>query len=382
MTIRSLPAFSLALALATLAMGQADGRTPELRFPLAAGAHTAENLLQMVGQVRGRPLQIDEAMLVRVRGVTFALQHELRLSRSDWLDVASMLLLARGIVLLHDGDDLRVVAAADVGPSQPRGPAVRTAPEVLQRPYRLEVVEVRAKVEADARVLLHSLRPAFSFAAAAHRIALELGDGGLTVRGLSTSVALALRWIDLGEGREPTATPSVAWTDEQLRRWPGGGLTAAELLKQMAAELDANVLWRPEHLSTEPLDLGATRQLAPRAWHAAAAAALGGAGLDLTVLHGGQRLFEVLPSQDELLPVLLARAAVLRPSEVLDTSLPLQPVVTATALRDAGFLAKVPVQLRLQSRVVICTTPGMLLLAGPSDLVRSYLELVPADVGK
>jgi hypothetical protein len=28
------------------------------------------------------------------------------------------------------------------------------------------------------------------------------------------------------------------------------------------------------------------------------------------------------------------------------------------------------------------TTPGMLLLAGPSDLVRSYLELPPGDAGK
>jgi len=28
------------------------------------------------------------------------------------------------------------------------------------------------------------------------------------------------------------------------------------------------------------------------------------------------------------------------------------------------------------------TTPGMLLLAGPSDLVRSYLELLPGDAGK
>lgn len=382
MTIRTLPAFSLAIAFAAVAMGQTDARPPELRFPLAAGAHNAANLLQMVGQVHGRPLPLDESMQARVRDVTFALQHELRLSRSDWMDVASMLLLARGIVLLHDGDDVRVVAAAEVGSNRTKGPAPRTAKEVLERPYRLEVVEVSAGVESDARVMLHSLRPAFSFASAAHRIALELRDGDLVVRGLSTSVAMALRWIDLGEGREATAAPGVAWADEKPRRWPGGGLTAAALLQQMAAELDANVLWQTELLPSEPLDLGAARQLTPRAWHAAAAAALGGAGLDLTVLHGGQRLFEVLPRQDELLPVLLARAAVQRPSEVLDAGLPLQPVVTATTLRDAGFLAKVPVQLRMESRVVICTTPGRLLLAGPSDLVRSYLELVPADAGK
>ncbi|MCA8950861.1 MAG: hypothetical protein KDE27_15260 [Planctomycetes bacterium] len=355
------------------------GGSREPRFPLAAGEHTIQDLLQMVGQVRGRPLATDPNAVRGTDESTLELQRDLFLSATEWEDVASAILLARGIALVHDGEDLTVTALAAISPDgQPT--RERTAAEVLARPYRIEHVVTRFTPNGNPNVMCNAMRPVLAMAIQGAGASLRTDGTDITVAGLSPRVAFALRGLALVDGREVEPAAAVAWPSDAVH-WPGGSMKVPELLELLAESTGANVLWREADRPEAAIDLGAAGELSVAACFTRVATTLAELDFVVTVIHAPQRVFEVLPNRSRFAKVALWRAAVVPAAMVRDPELWPQTVLTTTKMPAGGFAALMPVlaQARRSGNLLVgAMPPDYVLLGGPSPTVATFVAKIEA----
>jgi len=362
-----------------------DQKQPVPRFTLAAGAHDVADLVRMVGEARGSPVDAAADVLERAADRRVTLQRELQLDRDEWEDVATALLHCRGLWLAPDASGrMTVVPAAAEDGTGPGAARARTAAEVLARPYRTDLITVRYASKAEPDVLAASLRPLF--AGRDLSVGMRADGGDVVCEGRTCGVVVALRLLQLADGAEAPAASTVSWPAGTARAWPGGQMGLDEFLAVMAKALEANVVLGPSVAPATRLTLGGATELAPRAWHAAAARLLRDERLALTVVHGRQRLFEVLPLDGPQAGVqILWRAAVMTASEAADPELPLQPVMTFVPLspdETRAALRNVRGLRGMDELLTIGSSPRGVVLAGLSDTVAAVVGAVDPKLAR
>lgn len=357
--------------------------TPPPRFTLAAGAHDLGDLVRMVEQARGKPIEFDRALLEQANDRRVVLQRELQLARQEWEDIATILLHGRGLWLTHDtAGQMSVHTPTSWAAGGGGAPQLRSPQEVLARPYRTEVVTARYPSKGQANVLANSLRPLFMGLTDEAGVSLRADGDDVVCEGITSNVVLALRILTVADGNDVPAQPAPSWPDGTECTWPGGKIELAEFLDLTARTLDANVVRSDAAMPKARLDLGAPGKLAPRAWHATAARLLLDHGVALTIVHGPQRLFEALPLADRGVHLaLLWRATVLPPASAADPDLPVQPVITVVPMNLEEMRAaagKVRARMGRERTLTIGSCPAGLVLAGLSDTVGALVrDLAP-----
>ncbi|MEZ5964179.1 MAG: hypothetical protein R3F56_10075 [Planctomycetota bacterium] len=360
---------------------------PAQRFTLAAGSHSLRELVEIVGLARKQPIDCGDDVWSAGDDSPLTLQRELRLGAEDWEDVATALLYARGLSLTHDADGkLSVLPNRGVAGVSTGKATMRAADEVLRRPYRTELARVRYVSKGDANALAQAMRPLFALRDGAN-VVLRAEDGAVVIEGLTCHTVFVLRAVLVADGADLARTPGPTWSTDRACAWPGGSLDVSALLERMATELDANVLCRAGTLPGERIDTGEAKELAPQEWLATAARLLRRHGLVVTVIHGPQRVFEVLALEDRRTEsCLLWRAAVVSPDTAADPALPVQPVVTMLPMSVAEIRAasgKLRAQMRRDSTVTVGSCPRGLFLAGLSDDVGTIVtSLRPEESGR
>lgn len=279
----------VAALLSAVALTAQAAPTPT--FTLAAGYHDLAALVELTGQVCGRPVSVDDQTRETLGRKTVVVQRELRLAPDAFVDVATTLLHDRGYVLTSGKRGHRVLSqqaafAADAS-------VERTPAEILADASGIEYVTTTAASD-DPVVHMNALRPLFGWGGP-DSLDMQLGEDELYLTGTSDKVRCALKVLALlhGEQSAPTTRPQFA-ADTTLA-WPGGTMTARTFIAKFATALDANVIGE---LCDVDLALGKRADVTPIEWYSRATQALFAADLVLFPSAGSERLFTLRSLHD------------------------------------------------------------------------------------
>jgi hypothetical protein len=282
---------AVVFALISALPAQAPSRSKPT-FVLAAGEHRIDAFCDLTGQIRKAAVDIDRSLLADVLDERLDIQRDLMLPVEAWEDVATSILMTRGLLLVPSdrAGRLRLLSfrkSLDLDD----GCVLRTARQLLARPRRIELVSVEvATGDADHRPFIHALRPFFMF----EHTTLEIDSVEQAVRltGTTSTVVPALRLLHVLLDRPVPDDPPVRFQGQAELTWPGGEMSAPAFVSLAARTLDANVVGK---VSDVELKLGEAAELTATDWYARASHALRLAGQILVPIVPEQRVFLLAP---------------------------------------------------------------------------------------